>query len=99
MWYSVDGGLTNFLFITNGSISQSLWDSLPEGGVLIRFYANDSLGNLVSKQVHIFKEIPVSPPPTIGIDFISTSLILLIAITGSIISILSGILKRKRKNL
>lgn len=99
MWYSVDGGLTNFLFITNGSISQSLWDSLPEGGALIRFYANDSLGNLVFEQVHIFKEIPVSPPPTIGIDFISTSLILLIAITGSIISILSGILKRKRKNL
>ena len=99
MWYSVDGGLTNVIFITNGSISQSIWDDLPEGGVLIRFYANDSLGNLVFEQVHIFKEIPVAVPPTIGIDFISTSLILLIVIAGSIIPIIGGILKRKRKNL
>ncbi len=99
MWYSVDGGLTNVIFITNGSISQSIWDDLPEGGVLIRFYANDSLGNIVFEQVHIFKEIPVVAPPTIGIDFYSTSLILLIAIAGSIIFIIGGMLKRKRKNL
>lgn len=98
MWYSVDGGLTNFIFSTNGSISQSLWDSLPEGGVLIRFYANDSLGNLVFEQVHVFKEIPTSSP-TIGIDFISNGLILLIAVAGSIIYIISARLKRKRKNL
>ncbi len=99
MWYSVDGGLTNVIFTTNGSISQSIWDALPEGGVIIRFYANDSLGNLVFEQVHIFKEIPVPTSPAIGIDFISNGFILLIAIAGSIIFIISGMLKRKRKNL
>ena len=97
MWYSVDGGLTNIIFNTNGSISQSLWDSLPEGGVIIRFYANDSLGNLEFEQIHVFKDLPTSSP-AIGIEFISNGLILLIAIAGSIIFIISGTLKRKRKN-
>jgi len=43
MWYTLDGGETNYTFITNGTINQGAWDVLPEGLVTLRFYANDTL--------------------------------------------------------
>ncbi len=44
MWYSLDTGITNIPFTSNGTISQNLWKLIPDGSVTIRFYANDSLG-------------------------------------------------------
>jgi len=46
IWYSFDGGVTNFpLYSLTGTIDQVEWDNIPEGFVTIRFYANDSLGH------------------------------------------------------
>jgi len=45
MWYSLDGGLTNITFVTNGTFNQLAWSSVPNGTVSIYFYANDLAGN------------------------------------------------------
>ena len=64
MWYTIDGGITNITFTENGTISQSAWDALPEGNVIIRFYANDSLGRIGTQEVTVKKDVTA---PTISI--------------------------------
>ena len=57
MWYTLDNGLKNTTFTTNGTINQTLWDTLPEGNVIINFYANDTLGRIGFAEVTIRKDI------------------------------------------
>ncbi|KKL71485.1 hypothetical protein LCGC14_2094440, partial [marine sediment metagenome] len=57
IWYTVDGGVNNYIFTDNGSINQSAWNSLPEGNVVLRFYANDSVGNIEFADVTIRKDV------------------------------------------
>ena len=64
MWYTLDIGLTNTTFTTNGTINQSAWDALPDGNIIIRFYANDSAGNIGFAEVTINKDV-VAPIITI----------------------------------
>ncbi|MHA2183236.1 MAG: hypothetical protein ACXAAH_17590 [Promethearchaeota archaeon] len=57
-WYTLDNGVTNTTFITlTGSISQSIWDILPNGNYTIRFYANDTLGNIGFSDVTVEKKV------------------------------------------
>ena len=50
-WYTLDGGLNNYYFSgLNGSINQSAWDAANYGVVHLRFYVNDSIGNLALKK-------------------------------------------------
>ena len=62
MWYTINNGATNIFFTLNGTINQPLWDMLPEGNVTIRFYANDSIGNLNFQEITIVKAIPQPSP-------------------------------------
>jgi len=69
-WYMVGGNNSKYFFTgTSGIIDQAIWDSSDEGPVLIKFYANSSLGNNASKEITIFKDsiIPeiliISPTP------------------------------------
>ena len=55
-WYSLNSGLTNIIFTTNSSINQTVWDSTPDGQVIINFYANDTISNLVYDTVMIRKD-------------------------------------------
>lgn len=55
-WYSLDGGLTNYIFTTNSSINQTLWESTPDGQVDIVFYANDTAENLIFDSVTVRKD-------------------------------------------
>jgi len=86
MWYTLDGGETNYTFITNGTINQEAWDVLPEGLVTLRFHANDTLGNLGSETVIIFKDtmapdIPSQPSiPGYNIFIIIGTFLVFIAI-------------------
>ncbi len=64
MWYTIDGGITNITFITNGTIDQNNWTALGDGPVTIMFYANDSAGNLDSDSVIINKD---ATDPTVSI--------------------------------
>jgi len=67
IWYSHDGGITNYQCGTSGQINQILWDSLPDGDITIRFYANDTLGNTDFAEVTITKSIPQTQnSPTIS---------------------------------
>jgi len=67
IWYIFDGGTTK-LFISSmiGILNQTLWNQLPNGYVTIRFYANDTLGNMSFDEVIVVKDTPTpSPPPGI----------------------------------
>ncbi|MFX1243266.1 MAG: hypothetical protein ACFFA7_18630, partial [Promethearchaeota archaeon] len=57
-WYQLDNGTV----ITNnytwaGFIGQSVWDQVGNGTVIIRFYANDTVGNLANAEVIVYKDI------------------------------------------
>ena len=56
-WYTIDNGLTNVTFTgLTGTINQALWDALPEGNVVIKFYANNTLGRIGFAEVTIVKK-------------------------------------------
>ena len=57
MWYTLNNGLTNIIFADNGTIEQSAWEALPNGTVTVRFYANDSAGNIEFAEVTIRKDV------------------------------------------
>ena len=57
MWYKINNGATNIFFISNGTINQTLWNTIYEGNVIIRFYANDSVGNINFEEVTVKKDV------------------------------------------
>ncbi len=58
-WYSMFNGIdwSKNIIITslNGTINQTIWDTLPYGIINITFYANDSAGNINFTQVSVIK--------------------------------------------
>ncbi|KKN05092.1 hypothetical protein LCGC14_1090850, partial [marine sediment metagenome] len=57
MWYSIAGG-QNHIFTVSGSLDQADWDTAWDAtpineAFLIRFYANDTVGNIISMDVWI----------------------------------------------
>ncbi|MCJ7648258.1 MAG: hypothetical protein MUP85_06570, partial [Candidatus Lokiarchaeota archaeon] len=70
MWYTLDGGLHNYTFTENGVINQSAWSQLPEGSVIITFYAKDILGNESFESVIVTKSI-IEPGMIITIIVVS----------------------------
>jgi len=57
-WYTILGGSHNYtLYSTIDQIDQTIWDELGNGSVIIRFYANDSLGNIGFSDVMVYKDI------------------------------------------
>ena len=44
-------------------IDLTLWNQLPNGYVTIRFYANDTLGNISFDEVIVVKDTPTPTPP------------------------------------
>jgi hypothetical protein len=67
-WYTVNGNSNIILFTgTIGRIDQTLWenlwDNLPQGSIVtLRFYSNDSLGNVNNTEVHLIINKPVDLP-------------------------------------
>lgn len=59
LWYSLDGGVTNFIITANGTLDQDEWDATPDGSVVLTFYANDSSGHLFTRYVNIEKDTGV----------------------------------------
>jgi len=69
-WYEIIGSGKNMSYTdlygairekTSGTINQTLWDALPQGKVTIRFYVNDSRGEITHLDVEITKKLPISP--------------------------------------
>ena len=58
IWYTLDGGGTNYTITSlTGTFNQIAWEALSEGNVTIRFYANDSAGNISFIDVEVIIEI------------------------------------------
>ncbi|MFX1477539.1 MAG: NosD domain-containing protein [Promethearchaeota archaeon] len=88
MWYTIDGGITNYTISQfNGTINQIAWDNAPEGDVLITFYARDKAGNIGSESIIVIKR-----PPSTGVP--GYNLFLLLGIL--VISII--LIQRKFRN-
>lgn len=89
MWYSLDGGLTNYTFNSNSTINQAGWNILPEGQVTITFYARDILGRLTFASVSFTK--------TSGTDPIIMVIIIGSTIGGAVVLIGVFMYLRKRR--
>ena len=92
IWYSLDGGVTNFTADTPAEkIEKAAWSAITKGDVTITFYASDTLGHVASESVTIKKV-----EPTIGLDYVTTS-ILILAISGvAIIAIITKFHYKRR---
>ena len=92
MWYSINGGLTNFTFISNGTIDQKAWEALAEGSVTITFYANDTVGNVGSETVDVVKALTPR-----GDNFIVIIVVISVVSGGIVATIAIVVVLRKRK--
>ncbi len=58
-WYTIEGVSSNFnITESTGTINQDAWSGLPQGEIMITFYAQDRAGNIESESVDIIKSIP-----------------------------------------
>ncbi len=65
-WYTIDGGLTNYTFSgLAGTINQTAWDNENSGLITLRFYANDSAGNVGFTDRIVIKDV-LTPEITIN---------------------------------
>ena len=59
IWYTLDGGITNYTITSlTGKFNQLTWGALSEGNLTIRFYANDTAGNIGFTDIEVIIEIP-----------------------------------------
>ncbi|MHA2284104.1 MAG: DUF2341 domain-containing protein, partial [Promethearchaeota archaeon] len=66
IWYSLDGGTTNSTPVSaTGTINLGMWSGRPNGTVTLRFYANDTMGNVNYEEVVVRKDI-IAPAITIN---------------------------------
>jgi len=58
VWYTLDNGFNNYTVIGNsGTINQTAWDNWPNGTVVIKFYANDTVANIASESIQVYKDL------------------------------------------
>ncbi len=53
-WYHLNGDFIGF-FIGNGTINQTVWGALANGPIIVRFYGNDTCGNIGWAEIIIYK--------------------------------------------
>ena len=71
IWYTFDGGQHNYSVgvVIEGAIPESVWSTLPNGQLTLRFYVRDKGENLGYDEILIAKEATVPPPPDDGLPF------------------------------
>ncbi len=90
MWYTIDGGITNYtIYQLSGTINQSAWDVVPYGSITFEFFAKDLAENIGHSGVVVQKVKKKEEPAIPGYNL----LFLISAI--SIITVIS--LKKKYK--
>jgi len=100
IWYTLDGGLTN-ITITDliGNIDQTIWEGISEGSLIIRFYANDTLGNIDYKEVTVIKTVPPKGAGNFWKDLLEQGILIPVVggITAGVVGIGFFFIKRKLK--
>ena len=66
VWYNLNGGNPYLIDTFSGTINQTAWSALAEGNIILTFYANDSIGNLVSEEVSVTKSLAADKEPRIA---------------------------------
>lgn len=56
-WYSLNGGDNYFFNGMSGTIDQIAWDNCGNGTVTIRFYANNTIGNIGFAEITVRKDV------------------------------------------
>lgn len=56
VWYTIDGGLTNFTCKTNDTVNQTAWNNLENGNVPLTIFMNDSRDFTSIKNITILKD-------------------------------------------
>ena len=59
-WYSLNNGLNYTFTGLTGTINQTAWNGCENGTVTIKFFANDTMGNIGYKSIIVYKDI--TPP-------------------------------------
>jgi hypothetical protein len=97
LWYTLDGGLTNISFTSNiGQINQQVWNEIWESSadgalILIRFFANDTLGHLGYQDVSII----VNKPDIFELN--NPMLLATAGTTGGVLAITTISMKKSKK--
>ncbi|GAG81551.1 unnamed protein product, partial [marine sediment metagenome] len=95
IWYTLDGGITNYTASgLTGIINQAAWSALSDGIITIDFYTSNSSGMEGSAQVMVIKDSSEEPPSTLpGIP--GYDLYLLI---GALSIVLALIIRKRSKS-
>ena len=81
IWYTLDGGITNYTITSlKGTINQTAWESLSEGSVTLRFYVNDTSGNVGLIDLELQFDISVQSTISVGHFYIIFMLIGILAV-------------------
>ena len=56
MWYTVNQSNIKYFIFDNASIDFNIWKDLSEGNVSLRFYGNDTDGNIYFKEITVIKD-------------------------------------------
>ena len=87
-WYTLNNGITNTTFSgTTGNINQTLWNGLVNGTYILRFYANDSVGNVNYDEVSVIKDVL---SPVVGITTPNTNDLIGVSAPSYSLSITEG---------
>ena len=62
-WYAINGSEKIYFAESLGSINQTMWESLPNGSVLIQFFAIDKVGNVGTAEIVVLKYVETETPP------------------------------------
>ncbi|UCC19654.1 MAG: hypothetical protein JSV62_16395 [Promethearchaeota archaeon] len=92
-WYMIFNGIEwsepIFFIGTSGTINLALWNSLSIGDLIIRFYVNDTFGNLDYEDVGFVKILEVIEEEQENLQVNDLQMIIISSITG--ISIIGGV--------
>jgi len=80
IWFTFDNGEHNFSCGVSGQIDANLWDNLENGIYNVKFYANDTVGNLGYSTVQISKNVKNETPSVHGFNFYVMGFSLLVGI-------------------
>ena len=101
-WYSINDGTgwsQNITFSgTTVVIDANIWESLQDGDILIRFYANDTFGALGFKDAIIEKITPCNGSPSLPSDDPDPMILIFSIILLSVIGIPIVIVIYKKKS-